>query len=580
MPTTQPPTTATASFAVAFPAWPEAFAFWLFAMMVVVLCRRLAEHAAVAVDSPSRRISGARAGMAIGAIAWALDVTGFFIYAELSPRELELGDSLASLMLMVASCRLTVPTLGRSVRSLHLAVACVGLAAGVMLAHVTLLRPYVEDFSQFNAKAALAASVLAVTVVFFSALRLRSAKLKGRPIAGPADWAIDLAPCGAAILVWHWMLCNLFAMKPAQPGAASEDYPVLLGSVVLFALILALDQLLTMRQDKGRQQLLRQGLQMMRASNVPLTPERDAQLALIADHLHELLVPQRLALHFQPIVNLREGTLHLEALLRLHHERLGAVNPELFFLVCDLQGVTRQVDRLILCNAMDHVRHWQDSFGLQVGISVNVAPVTLLSPDFSGWLAQEMEQRGLPERALKLELTEHAIIASGPGMSQAMGRLQTVGVHVVMDDFGAGYSSLGVLADLPIAAIKCDRLFLRKIAQDQRRQALLRHVATMAHELGLPVIVEGVETPEELRIVLDSGIDNIQGYLFARPLPAAEVPAWLGEQAPARLHAMDELLAAARAVPVAAPAGARPAGTQEPLLGSSLVLGHQSLAGG
>ena len=111
-----------------------------------------------------------------------------------------------------------------------------------------------------------------------------------------------------------------------------------------------------------------------------------------------------------------------------------------------------------------------------------------------------------------------------------------------MDDFGAGYSSLGVLADLPIAGIKCDRLFLRKIPQDLRRQALLRHVAAMARELGLPVIVEGVETVEELRIVLASGIDSMQGYLFARPIPAADIPHWLDHIAPARMEAMAELI--------------------------------------
>ncbi len=577
MPT--PPPTAAAPLSVAFPPWPEAIAFWIAAMLVVVLCRRLAEHAATAVDAPSRRMSGARAGMAIGAIAWALDVAGFFMYGELQSHMLGLGNALASLLLMAASCRLTIPTLSLSVRKSHLAWACGGMAMGVMLAHVALISPFVQDFSQIDVTAAAGASALSVTIVFFAALRLRSAKLKGHPASGVLGWAIDLMPCGAGILVWHWMLCNVFPMTPMPPETTAGNDPVLLVSVLLFAAMLALDQLLAMRQDKGRQLLLRQGLQMLRASNTPPTPERDAQLALIADHLQELLVPQRLALHFQPIANLREGTLHLEALLRLHHPRLGAVNPELFFLVCDLHGVTRRVDRLILRNAMDHARHWQQACGQQVAISVNVAPITLLESDFSGWLAKEMAQRGLPEQALKLELTEHAIIASGPGMTQAMDQLQSVGVHVVMDDFGAGYSSLGTLADLPIAGIKCDRLFLRRIAQDLRRQALLRHVAAMARELGVPVIVEGVETAEELRLVVASGIDNIQGYLFARPVPACDVPAWLREQAPLRLQEMGALLVTG--TPAACAASPSRLGVrEEQLLVPHLVIGNRSLAGG
>lgn len=576
---TSPPIAASAPLSVDFPPWPAALTFWIVSMLVVMLCRRLAEHAATAVDSPSRRMSGARAGMVIGAIAWSLDVAGFFMYGDLQPHALELGNALAALLLMVASCRLTIPTLSLSVRKWQLAWACGGMALGVMLAHAALISSYVQDFTQIDLTAAAVASALSLTIVFFAALRLRSAKLNGHPASGVLGWFIDLVPCGAGLVGWHWMLCNMFPMKPLPPETQAGNDPVLLVSVLLFAAMLALDQLLAMRHDKGRQQLLRQGLQMLRASNAPLTPERDAQLALIADHLHELLLPQRLALHFQPIANLREGTLHLEALLRLHHPRLGPVNPELFFLVCDLHGITRRVDRLILRNAMDHVRHWQQACGQQVAISVNVAPITLLDPDFSGWLAAELARRGLPDHALKLELTEHAIIASGPGMTQAMDQLQSVGVHVVMDDFGVGYSSLGTLADLPIAGIKCDRLFLRRIAQDLRRQALLRHVAAMARELGVPVIVEGVETAEELCLVVGSGIDNIQGYLFARPVPACDVPAWLREQAPLRLQEMNALLAAG--TPAASAASPSRLGVrEEQLLVPHLVIGNRSLAGG
>ncbi|WP_311222759.1 MULTISPECIES: EAL domain-containing protein [unclassified Acidovorax] len=536
------PLTLPASFAVPFPQWQEAGAYWVFASLVVVMCQRLVEHAASAVDWSSRHINGARAGMAIGCIVWAMDVAGFFMYESVTPRGLDLGAALASLLVMVASCRLTVPALSSSSSKLHTAGAGIGLAVGATLAHCVLAYPYVEDFTALNPLAATLSLALAGAISVCTALRHRSAKLNGLTATGAAARAADWVLCGGAILVLHWLLCNMFAIQLEPLGVATETDPLLLGCVVLFAAMLALDQLVTIRHDKGRQQLLRQGLRMMRASNTPLTPERDAQLSLIADHLRELLVPRQLALHFQPIVNLREETLHLEALLRLQHPRLGAVNPELFFLVCELHGVTAQVDRLILRNALDHARDWQQRSGQQAVISVNVAPVTLLAPDFSAWLAREMAQRGLPEHLLKLELTEHAIIASGPGMSHAIGQLSSAGVHVVMDDFGAGYSSLGVLADLPIAGIKCDRLFLRKIPQDLRRQALLRHVAAMARELGLPVIVEGVETVEELRIVLASGIDSMQGYLFARPIPAADIPHWLDHTAPARMEAMAELI--------------------------------------
>ena len=175
---------------------------------------------------------------------------------------------------------------------------------------------------------------------------------------------------------------------------------------------------------------------------------------------------------------------------------------------------------------------------------MNVAPATLLDPGFASWLQAELLQRALPGGALKLELTEHALIASGPRMVESIQRLQSIGVGVLMDDFGAGYSSLGMLADLPIAGIKCDRLFVRQLAQDPRRQSLLRHMGALANEFGLSVVVEGVETPAELQTVVASGIATIQGYVFCKAMPAADVPQWHQLQRPQRLAALREHLGA------------------------------------
>jgi EAL domain-containing protein (putative c-di-GMP-specific phosphodiesterase class I) len=131
-------------------------------------------------------------------------------------------------------------------------------------------------------------------------------------------------------------------------------------------------------------------------------------------------------------------------------------------------------------------------------------------------------------------------------MVQAIHDLRVIGVPVFMDDFGAGYSSLGVLADLPIAGIKCDRLFLRQLPTDPRRQSLLRHVVRLARELQLNVVVEGVETPEELQCVIESGIANIQGYFFSKAMPQDEVPAWHQAYRPAEVHIQPRSVDASR----------------------------------
>lgn len=256
--------------------------------------------------------------------------------------------------------------------------------------------------------------------------------------------------------------------------------------------------------------------------------------------------------------------MQFEALLRVHSDLLGAIHPEAFLLVCELQGKTPLVDRLILTNAMDCACRWRSEGMAGAKFSVNVAPATLLEEDFAPWLQAELSRHALPGSCLKLELTEHALIASGPRMLESIRRLQAIGVGVLMDDFGAGYSSLGMLADLPIAGIKCDRLFVRQLAQDPRRQSLLRHVGALASEFGLSVVVEGVETPAELQTLAACGLPTIQGYVFCKPMPAADVPGWNQAQWPQRLAALRAQLGTtadvqdARDTPVAAAAWLQP----------------------
>ena len=122
----------------------------------------------------------------------------------------------------------------------------------------------------------------------------------------------------------------------------------------------------------------------------------DIQQSLIADHLDRLLHPDNLALHFQPIIHTQHSGVQLEALLRLTDTTLGRINPETFLLVCELQGKTAEVDRMILCNALDHLCNWRAQGLDAVAISVNVAPVTLMHDSFAPWLGLQLAQRGPP----------------------------------------------------------------------------------------------------------------------------------------------------------------------------------------
>ena len=330
-------------------------------------------------------------------------------------------------------------------------------------------------------------------------------------------------------------------MHLGDPEGAS-DGAALLFVMLVFAMAVAMEHLSNLRSDAGRQQLLRRGLSMMRTSALAHNAHSDIQQSLIADHLNRLLHPDNLALHFQPIIHTQRSGVQLEALLRLTDTTLGRINPETFLLVCELQGKTAEVDRMIVCNALDHLCNWRAQGMDAVSISVNVAPVTLMHDSFAPWLGLQLAQRALPPRTLKLEMTEHAVIALGPQMVAAISALSALGVAVLMDDFGAGYSSLGMLAELPIAGIKCDRLFVRQLPHDRRRQKLLRHISALARDLGLSVVVEGVETPEELRALAAAGLHHIQGYLFSRPIAAPDVPTWHRTQLQSQRAALQALL--------------------------------------
>ena len=542
---------ATVAFAVGFPPLLQSLLFWIFASLVVHVCQRLVEHTAFSVDPSSRRISASQAALCIGCIVWALDVVGLFMYAELAHHVLELVPALSGLLIMAVSARLTIPTLSTSASKARIVVAGVWLAAGMLTGHFAITWGHVQSFSQVNVLAIMASMATAVALAACTAIRHRSAKLSMLTPRYRAQTWEDKVLCGAAILVLHWMLVNTFALHLGDPSKESDGIALLV-TVLAFAIAVALEQMSNMRSDAGRQQLLRRGLSMMRSSATAQNAQRDMQLSLIADHLHRLLHPENLALHFQPIVDFQQRGVQFEALLRMTDTTLGAINPETFLLVCELQGKTPEVDRMILRNALDSAKAWQAQGLNDTTISVNVAPITLLDDRFAPWLREELTLRGLPPRTLKLEMTEHAIIALGTEMVAAIHTLSAMGVVVWMDDFGAGYSSLGMLADLPIAGIKCDRLFVRKLPQDSRRQMLLRHISALAGEFGLSVVVEGVETVEELQTLAAIGLHCIQGYVFSKPIPAAHVPDWHHTHMQPQRAALQALLRPAGSTPFSA----------------------------
>ena len=229
--------------------------------------------------------------------------------------------------------------------------------------------------------------------------------------------------------------------------------------------------------------------------------------------------------HYQPVVRLDNGELiGMEALARWEHPERGLLPPSEFIPLAEEVGLIGPIDQLILHEACRQMKEWQelypsDSF---LVIGVNVSAKQLSHPEFLASTIKDcLKATGLDPQRLTLEITESALVEDKLCMD-ALRRLEGLGVRFALDDFGTGYSSLSYLRRLPAGLLKIDRSFLDKISYDSRDQIILSGVIDIASKLGLNVLAEGVETPEQLARVKTLGCHLAQGFYFSKPLPAEE----------------------------------------------------------
>lgn len=229
-----------------------------------------------------------------------------------------------------------------------------------------------------------------------------------------------------------------------------------------------------------------------------------------------------LVVHYQPVVPVGEGPLRAEALVRRRVDgRLLA--PDAWLQLADRAGLMDQLTASVLDQVVAQLALWWGS-GLEVECAVNV-PAPSLTPEVVGTLLAQLDAAGLPRRALSFEVTEGDLV--GPAARAALDRCEAADIAVAVDDFGTGWSALSYLVDLPLRTVKLDRSFVTGIDADVRRAAVVRAVVEVAHELGLRVVAEGVETAAVADVVIGLGADAIQGYLYCRPAAAEQVEAVL-----------------------------------------------------
>ncbi len=236
--------------------------------------------------------------------------------------------------------------------------------------------------------------------------------------------------------------------------------------------------------------------------------------------LRKALANEEFELFYQPLVNLKSGRIATcEALLRWNHPVRGTVSPVDIIPVAEDMGLIVDLGRWILRKACMECMKWPEG----VSVAVNFSPQQFHQRDVLSEVRYALEVSGLPAHRLEIEITESSLLRNTQLTHDVLAQLRTIGVRISLDDFGTGYSSLSYLHNFPLQKVKIDRSFLEGIDTD-RPLTLLRGVARLSADLGMSVVVEGIETNEQLELIsADGTVTEAQGYLFSRPVPAVRV---------------------------------------------------------
>jgi diguanylate cyclase (GGDEF)-like protein len=233
-------------------------------------------------------------------------------------------------------------------------------------------------------------------------------------------------------------------------------------------------------------------------------------------------------LHFQPLVDiLADRIVAVESLVRWNHPVRGMLAPAEFIDLADQTGLIVPLGEWILRQACRQARAWFIE-GLELRVCVNVSAVQFRQPGFLALVAACLEEFGFPPHLLELELTESVMLDGFAEMIQTLSRLKALGVRLAIDDFGTGYSSLAYLKYFPVDTLKIDRAFVKEITGDSFDRAIATTILTLARELNLECVVEGVETEEQCDLLRQLGCTIVQGYLFSRPVAPDRLRALLG----------------------------------------------------
>jgi diguanylate cyclase (GGDEF)-like protein/PAS domain S-box-containing protein len=344
---------------------------------------------------------------------------------------------------------------------------------------------------------------------------------------GSDEFAIlaESLPASADVIAVAEKLVDAFALPFEVQGAELVAIPSI-GVAVHPSLDDEPDHLLE-RAEAALQRLKREGGGGYRVYEEKSVKQRGQRLDT-ETRLRHALERAELELHYQPKVRLATGAVTgVEALLRWNNPELGAISPAQFIPIAEESGLIVSIGDWVLRTACLQMHAWHE-LGHAMNIAVNLSPRQFRQKDLVSSVARALKQSGLAPQFLELEITEGTAMANAEQAIRVLGELHELGVRLSVDDFGTGYSSLAYLKRFPLDSLKIDRSFVIDLGSDSNSDAIVRATIALAQSLKLKVVAEGVETEAQRDFLARADCDELQGYLYSRPLPAAALQALVG----------------------------------------------------
>ena len=247
--------------------------------------------------------------------------------------------------------------------------------------------------------------------------------------------------------------------------------------------------------------------------------------------IHEGIARKQFEVFFQPKYDITDDKPHLkaaEALIRWRHPEFGMISPGDYISLFEENGLIQMLDQFVWHEVAAKIRYWRDKYGVTIPVSVNVSRIDIYDPEIEDKIDKLVDECGLNPEDLHLEITESAYSDNAEQLIQVVEDFRNKGYLIEMDDFGAGYSSLNMLANLPIDVLKLDMKFIQNIHTDGKALRMVQLIMDIANFLHVPVVAEGVEVEDQYRLLKRMGCQLIQGYYFSKPVPASEFEEFIG----------------------------------------------------